>query len=165
MLNTLRPRQDGCRFPDDIFKCIFFNENVLLLIKISLKFVPKVWINNVPALVQMMAWRRPGDKPLSEPMMVRLLMYICITQPQWVNEMISLYVFWFQHSCQAVLFKKLVLAHYGNSTDLRWRFCAEFLHYVLWCQYAMGPISWVMKPGMLLGFHLILGLSSQIELA
>ena len=33
----------------------------------------------------MMAWRRPGDKPLSEPMMVSLLTHICVTQPQWVN--------------------------------------------------------------------------------
>ena len=46
-----------------IFKCIFLNENVSIAIKISLKFVPKVSINNIPALVQIMAWRRPGDKP------------------------------------------------------------------------------------------------------
>ena len=32
-----------------------------------------------------MAWRRPGDKPLSEAMMVSLLTHICVTQPQWVN--------------------------------------------------------------------------------
>ena len=32
-----------------------------------MKFVPKGPINNIPALVQIMAWRRPGDKPLSEP--------------------------------------------------------------------------------------------------
>ena len=32
-----------------------------------------------------MAWRRSGDKPFSEPMMVRLLMHICITRLQWVN--------------------------------------------------------------------------------
>ena len=32
-----------------------------------------------------MAWHRPGDKPLSEPMMVSLLMHICVTRPQWVN--------------------------------------------------------------------------------
>ena len=48
-------------------------------------FVPKVRINNIPALVQIMAWRRPGDKSLSEPMMVSLLMHICVTRPQWVN--------------------------------------------------------------------------------
>ena len=32
-----------------------------------------------------MAWRRPGDKPLSEPMMVRLLAHVCVTRPQWVK--------------------------------------------------------------------------------
>ena len=84
-LNTLRPRQNGRHFADDIFKCIFLNENVWILIKISLKFVPKGPINNIPALVQIMAWRRPGDKPLSEPLMVSLLTHICVTRPQWVN--------------------------------------------------------------------------------
>ena len=69
---TLRPRQNGRHFADDIFKCIFLNENVSISIKISLMFVPKGPINNIPALVQIMAWRRPGDKPLSEPMMVNL---------------------------------------------------------------------------------------------
>ena len=56
-----------------------------ILIKISVKFVPKDQINNIPTLVQIMAWRRPGNKPLSELMMVRLLMHICVTWPQWVN--------------------------------------------------------------------------------
>ena len=50
-VNTLRPRQDGRHFADDIFKYIFLNENVLISIKISLKFVPKGQINNIPALV------------------------------------------------------------------------------------------------------------------
>ena len=85
VVNTLRPRQNGRHFADDIFKCIFLNENVSIAIKISLKFVPKGPINNIPALVQIMAWRRPGDKPLSEPMMVSLPMHICVTRPQWVN--------------------------------------------------------------------------------
>ena len=70
VLNTLRPRQYCRHFTDDIFKCIFMNENVWILIKISLKYVPKVRINNIPALVQIMAWCRLGDKPLSEQMMV-----------------------------------------------------------------------------------------------
>ena len=83
--NTLRPRQDGRHFPDDIFKSIFFNGNCCIWIQISLKYVPKGPINNSPALVQKMAWRRSGDKPLSEPMMVRLPTHICVTRPQWVN--------------------------------------------------------------------------------
>ena len=53
--------------------------------KISLKFVPMSLISNIPALVQIMAWRRPGDKPLSEPMMVNLSTHICVTRPQLVN--------------------------------------------------------------------------------
>ena len=49
----------GRHFPDDIFKCIFFlNENVWISIKISQKFVCKGPINNIPALVQKMAWHR-----------------------------------------------------------------------------------------------------------
>ena len=54
---------------------------------ILLKFVPKDQNNNIPALVQLMAWRRPGDKPLSvsEPTMVSLLTHIFVTRPQWVN--------------------------------------------------------------------------------
>ena len=72
----------GWHIADDIFKDIFVNENIP--INISLKFVPNGPINNIPALFKIMAWRRPGDKPLSEPMMVSLLTHICITHPQWV---------------------------------------------------------------------------------
>ena len=85
-VNTLRPRQIGRHFPDDIFKCIFLNEFKWISIEISLKFVPKGPINNTPALVQIMAWRRPGDTPLSEPMLVCLLTQICVTRPQWVKK-------------------------------------------------------------------------------
>ena len=65
--NTLRPRQNGRHYPDDTLKCIFLYENVQISIKISLKFVPKGQVDNNPALVQIMAWHRIGDKPLSEP--------------------------------------------------------------------------------------------------
>ena len=75
-LKTLRLRQNGHHFPDDIFKCILLNENISISIKISLKFVPKGPINNIPVLVQIMDWRRPGDKPSSESMMVSLPMHI-----------------------------------------------------------------------------------------
>ena len=82
-INTLRPIQNGRHFSDDILKGILLNENVRISLKISLKFVLKLRINNnSPALVQIVAWRRPGDKPLSEPMMVSLLTHICVTRPQ-----------------------------------------------------------------------------------
>ena len=57
-LNTATPRQNARHFADDIFKCIFLNENVWISIIISLKFVPRGQINNIQALVR-------GDKPLS----------------------------------------------------------------------------------------------------
>ena len=59
-INTLRPRQNGRHSADDTFKRIFMNENAIISINIPLKFVPKGLINNILALVQIMAWRRPG---------------------------------------------------------------------------------------------------------
>ena len=73
----------------DIFKWIFLNENVWISTNISLNFVPKGLINNIPALVQIMAWCRPGNNPSSEPMMANLLTHICVTRPQWVKKQSS----------------------------------------------------------------------------
>ena len=86
-INSLRPRENYCHFTDDIFRYIYFDENAWILLNFSLKLVPKGTIDNISALVQIMAWRQPGTKPLSEPIMVRLLTHICITQPQWVNSL------------------------------------------------------------------------------
>ena len=96
LFNTLRPRQNGRHFADDIFKCIFLNENIWILIQISLEFVPKGPINNFPALVQIMACRQPGDNPLSELMMASLLTHICVTRLQWVNNLSSS-IYWSYH--------------------------------------------------------------------
>ena len=91
LINSLRPRQNGRQFGNDTYKCIFLNGNAWIPIKISLKFVPKCRINNILALVQIMAWRRPGDKPLAEPMIVGWPTHICVTRPQWVKHLV-----WFQ---------------------------------------------------------------------
>ena len=56
---------------DDMFKWIFFNEDSRIPIQISLKFVLKSPFDKKPALVQIMAWRRPGDKPLSDPILTQ----------------------------------------------------------------------------------------------
>ena len=85
-LNALRLRQNG-RHITDFYKCIFFKENVWILIKISLRFVSKGPVNNTAALVQIMAWHLSGDKPLSEPMIVSLLRHLCITRPQWIKDL------------------------------------------------------------------------------
>ena len=80
------------------FKMDFPNESVRTLIKKLLKFVPRGPINNIPALVQIMAWCRSGDKPLSEPMMVSLLTHIGVTKPErvqclnlWLYEICGIY--------------------------------------------------------------------------
>ena len=56
---------------DDIFKWIFFKENGRIQIQISLKFVSKSPIDNKPALLEVMALCRTGNKPLPEPMMAQ----------------------------------------------------------------------------------------------
>ena len=83
LINTLRPRQNGRFLPDDILKWIFLNENVWILIRISLKFVPRGPSNNIPELFLIMAWHRPGNYPLSEPIMV---VYQCIYASLGLNE-------------------------------------------------------------------------------
>ena len=49
-VNSYLPGQNGCYFADDNFRCIFVNEN-RILIKISLKFVPYGPTDDKPALV------------------------------------------------------------------------------------------------------------------
>ena len=82
-INTLRPRQNGLHFADDPSKRIFLDETVQISFNISLKFVPKGQIHDISALVHIMAWHRPADKPLSQAMMFRLSTYICVTRLQW----------------------------------------------------------------------------------
>ena len=143
--NTLRPRQNGLHFADDIFKYIFLNENDRIPIKMSLKFVPKGPINNILPLVQIMAWRRPGDKPLSEPMMVRLPTHICVTRPQWVKmpwclcdvcccHLIwfkTLYIFW-QNIHKILLFPNESKIVYTEYIELK-KNCIFFFFGRKWC--------------------------------
>ena len=56
---------------DDIFKCIFLNENDKIPTPVSLNFVPDETYDNNPTLVQVMAWRRAGDKPSPDPMFIQ----------------------------------------------------------------------------------------------
>ena len=72
--NTLTGHWDRCKIPA-ISQTTFSNGfswkiNAWISLKISLKFVPGVRINNIPVLIQIMARCRPGDKPLSELIMV-----------------------------------------------------------------------------------------------
>ena len=101
-INTSRPKQNGRHFPDDIFKCIFLNETIWNLIEISLYFVPRGPINNIPALLQIMAWRRPGGKPLSEPMVV--IVYLCIYASLGINELNHVYFVEVGQECRNITY-------------------------------------------------------------
>ena len=121
-------------FETTFFKCIFLNENICISLKISLGYVRKVRISNIPALVQIMAWRRPGDKPFSEPMMVRLLTPIYVTRPQWVKKyrntiysLDSVFIFgWNHHSLIVVPPAKYEReANHLTGTDLKSMYFAQ----------------------------------------
>ena len=60
-INKLRPKKNANYFAGDIFKCICYDE-YMISNNISLNFAPEGQINNSPALVQIIAWCRPGDK-------------------------------------------------------------------------------------------------------
>ena len=125
MFNTLRPRQNRRRFTDDIFKCIFLNENVWISLNISLKYIPKVPFNNILTLVQIMAWRRPGDKPLSEPMMVNLLTHIWVTRPQWGKRYFDGAIW--NYTCNPVWCRNINTLEYIDFVEIQW-WCMMTIH-------------------------------------
>ena len=83
-LITMGPRQIAAIFRHH-FQMHFLNENVSISNTILMKYVPYGVIDNDLSLVQIMTWRRTGDKPLSEPMMVKLPTHICVSRCQWVS--------------------------------------------------------------------------------
>ena len=80
-------------------------------IKFSLKFVPTCQINNIAALVQIMACRLPGDKPLSETMVISLLTHICVTRPHWVNVQMCFALIWYSQERSA---------YFSFAIDVQW---------------------------------------------
>ena len=107
------------------------NEYVSNLIKISLKFVPKCPISNIPALVQIMVWRQQCEKPLSEPMMVSLLAHIYITRPQWVKT---------YQKASLLLAEKIVTAScHFSKTESR----TECIYEYSWPEYLFIIKSWI----------------------
>ena len=129
--NTLRSSPNGRHF--ETFSNVFFYKNVYIWIKISLNFVSKVPINNNILLVQIMVWRRPGDKPLSEPMMVSLPMHICVTRPQWVK----------RASIQTVIFLSNISVWSSYMQYVPWNMHTAVACIVFWSSY-MQYVPWNM---------------------
>ena len=115
------------------------------MIEISLKFVPKCPFNNISSLVQIMAWCWPGDKPLSEPTMVSVLMHICVTRPQWVNlKFVRLIHYWardspgprFNIKMSSYRYRK---SHCGDKTVVR----SSYLHNGISHTSKMSSLYWI----------------------
>ena len=100
--------------------------NFFLMNEISLKFVSKGSINKIARLVQVMAWCQPGNKPLSEPMMIRLPMNICVTRPQWVND----YIWCF-----------LKITYFHNSTEHLIKYCIILRSFRIFTPYIMIKVT------------------------
>ena len=92
--NSSSPGQNGRHFAEDIFICMFLNEKFCIFIWISLKFVPNGPIDKKWALVQLMAWRRIGSKPLPFTLLYFTYLnqcwsswptHICSTRGRWVE--------------------------------------------------------------------------------
>ena len=110
-------------FADDIFKRMLSNENNRISNKISLKYVPWGPIDDMSALVQIMAWRHTGDKPLCEPMLW------CIYAALGGDELMSV------HYCFNVLGRKQEkLCQYNQS-------CCKYLLYCSQCDMNQLPVS------------------------
>ena len=107
---------------------------ISISINISLKCNPKGPINNIPAsaLVYIMAWRCPGDKPLSEPTTFSLPTHLCVTRLQWVKDyfwsfvLSSKYMYlqpwqnWFP--CYADVLHDGILIYHCFGTLISWEF-------------------------------------------
>ena len=65
-LDSLRPRQNGCHFADDVFKFIILGDKISVWTNISLAFISKISSDDKPALAQVMPRRCASDEPLSE---------------------------------------------------------------------------------------------------
>ena len=87
LINTLTPRKKLSPFRKLHFQKQFFRENVWISLKISLNFVAKVPVTNIPTLVQIILWfgTGQGNKPSSGPLVVSLQMHKYVTRPRWVK--------------------------------------------------------------------------------
>ena len=144
-LNTLRPGRNRRHFADNIFTYIFLKENVWISMEMLLKFVPKGPFNNIPALVQIMAWRRPGDKSLSEPMMVTLPTHICVTRPKWVKNGLRSAAFYNVSASILTKFQNLFQAlHSRIYLHLIWRTVQHKICHIL-CEVSCYLTNWPLE--------------------
>ena len=84
-----------------------------------------------------MAWHRPGDKPLSEPMMVVLPKHVCVNRPQWVNFMQVHRAFW----VKTTVYIRFGSISFTPSLITKWHDCHRYLsiHHVPYLMSLTSP--------------------------
>ena len=100
-----------------IFQTFSWMKTYEFRLKISLKLVLKGPTNNIPALVQIMGWRRSGDKPLYEPMIVSSLTHICVTRPQCVKK-INVYRFVYPLLIYYIMILAIHITYFDNFINI-----------------------------------------------
>ena len=85
IFKTFRPKQNGYHFQTTFSNVFYWLKMYKFILWFHRSLFPNCQIDNIPALVRIMAWCRAGDKQLSEAMMASLLTHICVTWSQWVN--------------------------------------------------------------------------------
>ena len=120
------------------FKCIFLNENGWFSPTISPNFVPDARFNNIREWVQTMAWHRPDETPLYEPMVVSLLTNICVTRPQWDSGIYFSKPFTI--TCRAklpnhvhIVSRCRVCSMHISGTRVSTSACTFYCTYIQWC--------------------------------
>ena len=119
----------------NIFKDNLLNRNIWISIKHSLKFVPMGPIDNSSSLVQVMAWRRTSDKPLSEPMMAQ---FSDAYMPQWVDKICTCTPPgpWFNITTLPYQYRK---SHWEDETILR----PSYLHNGIFPTGKTASLYWI----------------------
>ena len=95
-------------------------------------------INNIPTMVQIIDWHWPGDKPVSEVMLIILLMHICITGPQWVKQLVM-----HMYQCEKTQFGLVVSYDNINLCQnlLRQSLVVSWRQAITWINVNLSPVS------------------------
>ena len=106
-----------------IFQTTFWNAfSWMKIYEFRLKFNWSLFLRVHPALVRIMTWRLPGDKPLSEPMLLRSPTHICVTQLQWVKP-----ISWIVERAHEILPAILKRYCFFHKTSADWFIAEDFL--------------------------------------
>ena len=132
------------------------NENVWISNMISLKFISEALIDNKPALVQKMAWCRPGDKPFSG---IMLFIDACVTRLQCVKWRLHVYLCLEDRASYiwVSLYNHKVIMQYCSILQMYiyWRHVLWEVHNDIWWARIVTAFGWLSLCHLLLHYRWI----------